>query len=128
MIKLIFISGLAAITFASQKSCSNKNLKTGCYKGRLEIKAICSNYTIKLLEGNIDTGKVATSWTDENTSKIYTNVFALNNPCSFPDSLQQGDEFYFTVKEEKETGCMVCKAYYPVPPKRLSISVIKNCP
>lgn len=129
MVKLIFISGLAAIIFSSEKSCSNKNLKKSCYKGRLEIKAICSNYTIKILEGDIDTGKVAATWTDENTSKTYTNVFALGNPCSFPDSLKQGDEFYFTIKQKKDTGCMVCQAYYPVPPKRLSISVSKTpCP
>lgn len=129
MLKTILISGLAALMLTAQKNCSNKNLKEGCYKGRLEIKAICSNYTIKVLEGNMDTSKVAVNWTDENTSRSYTNVFALDNPCSFPDDLQQGDEFYFTIKEQKDTDCMVCKAYYPVPPKRLSISVSKTpCP
>ena len=129
MIKTILISGIAALMLASQKNCSNKNMPAGCYKGRLEIKAICSNYTIKVLEGNVDTTRVAGNWTDETTSKRYSNVFALDNPCSFPDDLQQGDEFYFTIKEEKDTGCMVCKAYYPVPPKRLAITVSKTaCP
>ena len=125
--KIILISGLAALTISSQKSCKDKNLKEGCYKGRLEIKAICSNYTIKVLQGNIDTNKIASSWTDENTSKTYTNVFALDNPCSFPDSLKQGDEFYFTIKQEKDTGCIVCQAYYPVPGKRLAIQITPQC-
>ncbi|HEX2534140.1 MAG TPA: hypothetical protein VHK69_10415, partial [Chitinophagaceae bacterium] len=54
----------------------------GCYKARLEVKGMCSNYTIKILEGPVDTGKVAASWTDENTNKSYTNVFALDNACA----------------------------------------------
>src|SRR5215216_4176999 len=111
MIKSILISGLAGFMLSSQKNCSDKNLKEGCYKGRLEIKAICSNYTIKILEGSMDTAKIAATWIDENTSKKYTNVFALDNPCSFPDDLQQGDEFYFTIKTKKDSGCMVCQAY-----------------
>jgi hypothetical protein len=83
MLKTLLVSGFAALMLTTQKNCSNKNLKAGCYKGRLEIKAICSNYTIKVLEGNIDSSKVAATWTDENTSKAYTDVFALDNPCSF---------------------------------------------
>jgi hypothetical protein len=99
---------------------------TGKYKGRLEIKGICSNYTIKLLEGNIDTSKIAAKWTDEVTNKSYTNVFALGSPCRFPKNIEQGDEFYFTIDTSAEKGCIICLAYYPTPLKKLPIRVIEK--
>jgi hypothetical protein len=108
--------------------CSNKKLSGTCLKGRLEIKGICSNYTIKILEGHVDDDSIATEWTDENTGKKYTNVFALGNPCSFPESINAGDEFYFTVQPAGDEGCMTCKAYYPKPAKALNIKVLdKPC-
>lgn len=129
MIKTIILGSVIAMVLTAQKNCSNTNQKPGCYKGRLEVKGICSNYTIKVLEGNIDTSKISTSWTDENTNKNYSNVFALDSPCSFPADIEQGDEFYFTIKDERDKDCNVCMAYYPTPPKRLFISVSKTpCP
>ena len=129
MLKTLVLSSVIAMVVLTQKQCGANKVKTGCYKGRLEIKAICSNYTIKILEGTIDTAKVASYWTDETTAKNYSNVFALGNPCSFPSDLQQGDEFYFSITEDPDSNCMVCNAFYPVPPKRLAITVSKMaCP
>jgi hypothetical protein len=128
MIKSIIFAGFLALTFP-QKKCAGDNKNKSCFKGRLEIKGICSNYTIKILEGKADTSKIAASWTDENTGKTYTNVFALDSPCSFPADIEQGGEFYFTIREQRDKDCQVCMAYYPTPPKRLSISVLKTpCP
>ena len=130
MLKIFFLSSMIALTLSAQKNCrNNNNNKESCFKGRLEIKALCSNYTIKVLQGNIDTTLVSANWIDENTGKSYTNVFALDSRCSFPKEMQQGEEFYFTIRENKDKNCIVCMAYYPVPPKRLSISVLKTpCP
>ena len=121
----IFLSVVAALTI-SAADCGEKNKNNTAYKGRLEIKALCFNYTIRLLEGNIDTAQIAASWTDETTSKAYSNVFRLGNPCDFPDSLQQGDEFYFTIDSSATKPCTVCMAYYPTPPKAVAIKVIKK--
>ena len=127
--KGILISVFAALLITSEDKCSNKKLNSDCYKARLEVKGICSNYTIKILEGDIDPSLVAASWTDENTGKTYSNVFALDSPCSFPADINEGDEFYFTIKKEKDKDCNVCMAFYPVPPKRLAITVSKSpCP
>ena len=129
MIKTIVLGTVISMVLTTQKKCGGPNQQSGCYKGRLEIKGICSNYTIKVLEGNIDTTKFSASWTDENTNKTYSNVFALDSPCSFPADIEQGDEFYFTIKNEGDKDCNVCMAYYPTPPKRLFISVSKTpCP
>ena len=129
MIKEMILSSAIALTLTTQKKCGEARKQGDCYKGRLEIKGICSNYTIKLLEGAIDTSKIAARWTDENTNKNYTNVFALESPCSFPADIKEGDEFYFTISDKRNQDCNVCMAYYPTPPKRLIISVSKTaCP
>ena len=130
MIKVYILIGLISVVLASQKECTDNNKKVhGCYKGKLEIKGICSNYTITVLEGSLDSSKISKSWTDENTNKTYSNVFALDSPCSFPADIKEGDEFYFIVREERDKDCNVCMAYYPTPPKRLSITVSKTaCP
>ncbi len=109
----------------SNKNC-NKNKAKDCYKGRLEIKGICSNYTIKLLEGNLDTSLMAINWTDEHTGKAYTNVFALGSPCTFPENIGEGDEFYFQI-DTAQQDCNVCMAYYPTPNKKLAIKVVPQC-
>jgi hypothetical protein len=84
------------------------------------------NYTIKLLEGSMDTSGISSNWTDEVTGKSYKSVFALGNPCSFPSSIKQGDEFYFDLDTAREKGCITCMAYYPKPPKKLSIKVAEK--
>lgn len=124
--KILLIGFLAAAALFQQK-CNREQAGTACYKGRLEIKGLCSNYTISVLEGNLDASKIEASWTDETTGKTYKNVFALGSPCSFPASLEEGQEFYFTLAETNEQ-CAVCQAYYPKPSKALSIKVLdKPC-
>ena len=122
--KTIFVLLTVAALF---QQCNRVPAITHCYKGRLEVKALCSNYTIAVIEGNLDTSQIESSWTDESTGKRYQNVFALGSPCSFPDSIQQGQAFYFTLTP-KDEECAVCMAYYPKPSKALSINVLdKPC-
>jgi hypothetical protein len=109
---------------ASKENCHRSKKETATYKGRLEIKGNCMNYTIKLLAGNIDTSLIDSKWTDEMTNKSYLNVFALGSRCSFPSTIQQGDEFLFKIDTATLQNCAVCLAYYPTPSKRLSIKVI----
>lgn len=123
--KMLLISLIASAALFQQ--CNRPTAASNCYKGRLDVKGLCANYTISVLEGNIDSSLVESSWTDESTGKRYQNVYALGSPCSFPDSIQQGDEFYFTLAE-KDKDCAVCMAYYPKPTKALSIKVLdKPC-
>ena len=106
------------------KDCNEKKKERSSFRGKLEIKALCMNYTIRLVEGQIDTSKIAATWTDETTGKSYTSVFGLGNPCDFPSTIKQGDEFYFSIVTVKERNCAVCMAYYPTPRKKLIIKVI----
>lgn len=122
------LSLLTTVLLVSLFSACSGTKKSGSQtlKARLEIQGICSNYTIKLLEGNLDKSLMETSWTDETTGTAYTNVFGLANPCNFPSSLKKGDEFYFVIDTSKQQDCAVCMAYYPTPQKKLSIKVLPN--
>ena len=124
--KLILILIAVGSLAVSAKTCKKKEekLMAGCYKGRLEIKAACMNYTISITAGKFDTALVVPQWTDENTGKTYKNAFALGSRCSFPTNINAGDEFYFTLDSGTVQNCAVCMMYYPVPPKHLSIKVL----
>ena len=121
----LFLLSATALTVLSSSDCGKKKTSTVKFKGKLEIAALCMNYTIKLSEGNIDTSLIAGAWTDETTRKSYTNVFRLGNPCDFPASIKQGDEFNFVIDTSQGKNCAVCMAYYPTPPKTLSIKVVE---
>jgi len=105
--------------------CKDKN-ENNIYKGRLEAKGMCMNYTIKLLEGKLDTSKIVSAWKNETTGKIHNNVFALGSVCSFPSTINEGDEFYFTIDSSYVSNCAVCLAYYPKPPKSIAIKVVNK--
>ena len=125
--KLLILLSSIVLLSASGKSCNQQQLPLGCYKGKLEIKEMCMNYTISIQSKNFDSSMVVANWVDENTGKSYKNVFQLGSKCHFPDSLKAGDEFYFTIDSTSVQNCMVCMAYYPTPPKKLSIKVL-NAP
>ena len=126
--KLILFLYLALASALSVDGCKKPSaIASDCFKGRLEIKGQCMNYTIKVLEGKMDTGLIMSTWTDEATGRVHKDVFRLASVCNFPPEIKQGDEFYFRV--ETTTGskdCAVCMAYYPTPAKELSIVVQKN--
>jgi hypothetical protein len=102
-----------------------KDRLTGCYKAGLEIKGICLNYTIKVLQGDMDTSLMQNNWTDPNTGVAYQNVFALGSPCTFPPDINEGDEFYFKIGSVSPQSCLICQAFYTYASKRLSITVSK---
>lgn len=125
MQRLFFLSIIFLLTISAD-NCNKKEKSSDLFKGRLEINAICMNYTVKLVKGNIDSSKIVSNWTDESTKKSYSNVFALENPCNFPDSIKQGDEFYFMIDTASAKPCVVCMAYYPVPGKKLPIKIVNK--
>ena len=129
MLRLVILCSfifLAFTNFECQKKSSGLEKSGNQFKGRLEIKGICMNYTIKLLEGEMNADLYQKSWKDEHSGKTHTNVFALDNPCEFPGELNEGDEFYFEIENDVNRNCGVCLAYYPTPSKKLAIRVISN--
>jgi hypothetical protein len=123
--KLLFVIPIALFFATKTRSCNQNTAPANCYKGRLEIKGICGNYTIKVLEGNATDWTVA-NWTDEETGKAYTQVFRLETPCTFPENIKEGDTFYFTVDTNTQEDCNRCMAFYPTPEKSKAIKVQKG--
>jgi hypothetical protein len=121
-----FLSALCTLLISAGDCSSKKDENGEKYRGRLEIKGICMNYTIKLLEGSIDTSRIQANWKDESSGKSYTNVFRLGDVCNFPATIKEGDEFYFVLDTEPAGGCAVCEAYYPTPQRSLNIKVLDN--
>jgi hypothetical protein len=120
----ILLACISALTISADKCGKKKSQSAGSYKAKLEVKGICMNYTFRLLEGEIDTSMISANWTDESTGKSYTNVFGLGSPCTFPKNIEQGDDFYFVIDTSQKQQCAVCLAFYPSPPRKLSIKVI----
>jgi len=100
-----------------------ETIENGCFKGRLVIKGICKNDVVQLVEGKSDALLVESSWTYPTTGTVYRNVFAVDNKCTIPDSLKEGDEFYFTIDPGQMEDCALCKALSPVPDTKLKIKI-----
>src|SRR5215831_955029 len=117
---LVLVASFFFVTF-SKEGCKDKQtngtgtMASDCYRGKLEVKGGCMNYTIRILGENFDSSMVMAKWTDEMSGKTHTNVFALGSRCTFPDSINEGDEFYFKIDTTTVQNCMVCLMYYPVP-------------
>jgi hypothetical protein len=100
-----------------------ETIANGCFKGKLVVKGICKNDVVQLLEGKNDALLVESSWTYPTTGMVYQNVFAVDSKCTFPDSLKEGDEFYFTLDSTQSEDCALCKALSPVPTTKLKIKL-----
>ena len=123
--KIYTLAPFIFILATTTNKCKNKN-ESSAYKGKLEVKGMCMNYTIKLLEGNIDPSKLVAEWKNEVTGKTHNNVFALGSVCNFPSTINEGDEFYFSIDTTYVSNCAVCLAYYPKPAKSIAIKVVNK--
>ena len=123
--KIFFLAPFIFILAATTDKCKNKN-ENSVYKGKLEVKGMCMNYTIIFLEGKIDTSKLVAEWKNEMTGKTHNNVFALGSVCNFPSTINEGDEFSFTIDTTYVSNCAVCLAYYPKPTKSIAIKVVNK--
>ncbi len=117
-----------AIIFLLTISC-NKSSDTSiaCFKGKLVLKGICMNYVIQIIEGDIDKSLFESSWQNPVTNTSYQNVFGLESICNFPPTINEGNEFYFTILKNPITQtCAQCLAYSPIPSKKISIEICNN--
>jgi len=108
-------------------SCNKSNdTSVACFKGKLVLKGICMNYVIQIIEGDVDKSLYESSWQNPLTNTTYQNVFGLASTCTFPATIKEGDEFYFSIpKNPTVPACVDCKAYSPTPSKKISIEICK---
>ena len=122
------IKYLIIFIFLLNISC-NKSSDTSvtCFKGKLVLKGICMNYVIQIIEGDVDKSLYESSWQNPLSNTTYQNVFGLESICTFPSTINEGDEFYFSIpKRPVVQSCAQCKAYSPIPNKKISIEICNN--
>ena len=86
---------------------------------------IC-NLQIQITEGDVDKALYESSWQNPLTNTTYQNVFGLASTCTFPTTIKEGDEFYFSItKNPIVPACADCKAYSPTPSKKIYIEICK---
>ena len=114
----------------TKESNGSKIYPNECIKGKLVLKGICMNYVIEVVSGNIDSSLIESTWENPLTHDVYKNVFGLASICTFPPTLNEGDEFYFTVfnfmgipEDFPPQDCVQCQAYSPIPAKRVFIEL-----
>lgn len=97
------------------------------FKGKLVIQGICMNYVIQIVEGSVNASLFEQSWVNPSTNITYKNVFGLASICTFPSNIKEGDEFNFTItKNPVAQSCAQCKAYSPIPSKKIYIEIFTN--
>ena len=108
-------------------SCNKSNdTSVACFKGKLVLKGICMNYVIQIIEGDVDKSLYESSWQNPLTNTTYQNVFGLASTCTFPTTIKEGDEFYFSIpKNPIVPACADCKAYSPTPSKKIFSEICK---
>jgi hypothetical protein len=85
------------------------------------------NYVIQIIEGDVDKSLYESSWQNPLSNTTYQNVFGLESICTFPSTINEGDEFYFSIpKRSVVQACAQCKAYSPIPNKKISIEICNN--
>ena len=106
-------------------SCNKSNdTIQNCFKGKLVLKGLCMNYVIQIIEGDVDKALYESSWQNPSTKTTYQNVFGLGSICTFPSTINDGDEFYFSIpKSSIVQTCAQCMAYSPTPSKKISIEI-----
>jgi len=106
-------------------SCNKSNdTIQNCFKGKLVLKGLCMNYVIQVIEGDVDKALYESSWQNPSTKTTYQNVFGLGSICTFPSTINEGDEFYFSIpKSSIVQTCAQCMAYSPTPSKKISIEI-----
>jgi len=106
-------------------SCNKSNdTIQNCFKGKLVLKGLCMNYVIQIIEGDVDKALYESSWQNPSTKTTYQNVFGLGSICTFPSTINEGDEFYFSIpKSSIVQTCAQCMAYSPTPSKMIYIQI-----
>jgi len=105
-------------------SCEREAEPLYPHRGKLVLKGICLNHTIQFIGGQpIGLDKWEREWINPIDGKRWERVFRLENECDFPQSLEEGDEFWFRIVPPQPT-CIKCKGYSPTPNKGIPIEVL----
>ena len=97
---------------------------SNCLKGKI-IRISCASYVVQVLNKQ-HVGDYG--WKDQQGGKTYDNVINIDNACQVGQS-QQGDEIFFTIKNDSATNdCVKCMMYDAPPKKSLQVENVSKNP
>ena len=94
-------------------------------KGKL-VHTSCASAVVQVLDpSQYNLGQA--SWQQSSSSPVYTNVFAVDNQCSFKrQGLKEGDEFYFQLTNTADKDCVICMLWDNPPNVTQKIVVVEK--
>jgi hypothetical protein len=124
----LLVSLLLTFTCGSCKLTAIQNQPATPLTGKLVISEICNHYVVALVSGKLDPAVLTVKFYDEKRKSDFSNVFTVESRCNFAEAgISEGDLFTFELAAaDYKEDCMVCMAYYPTPPTRLSIINVKK--
>lgn len=133
MKRRILLSLVALIVAGGVYSC-RKTSAPASRLGKYVVDGGCAHYVIQLMDVTAaDSGLITASWTDTISKIAYSNVFGVSDACTFAngtvvDSLQVGDEFYFTLNGQvPDIVCFMCAIWpYAMPAASNSVTNIRR--
>lgn len=127
MRRLIILPALMGVLLLYSFHChkDDKHPDNGLLKGKLVINGPCGSFVVQLLEGSMAPDKIAASWKYSQTDSVYTNVFTIENSCTFAGyRLSKGDVFTFQLDPLAPMEyCARCQIYAPTPREQ---NIVKN--
>ena len=95
-------------------------------KGKLVYRS-CATLVIQVIDAK-HFAITQNSWQPENSGKKYKNVFAVSNQCSFPDSIEVGQQVNFQIipNDPNTKDCMLCSLFDNPPKKSHLVKVVRS--
>lgn len=110
--------------------CSKEEFEE-VFTGKVVLEGICGRTVIQIVDGDrsqLPAGSYAPRWTNPSTGTAYENVFMIGNICQVETTLTTGSQFYFTLHEQPNNGCITCLAWSPAPEQQMAIKVVAQRP
>jgi hypothetical protein len=129
MTRRITLSFLFVLAALANFDCQPYKMTYPVVTGKLVVAAYCGQYIVQVLSGSIpDSGVLTKSWTNKDTDSTYTNVFRVNDICTFAAAgLAVGDTFTFTLNGIPPVqSCYTCNIVaFPEPAASNAVTNIK---
>ncbi len=127
MKNLILILFSVTLFSCSKLPASGSGNNSSSNSAKIKAKVVritCASTIIEILD--VAHYNLGVSWTIEGTTNTFEHVVVVANKCEFPNTLKEGDIFYFkeTNESDAHNDCAVCAMYDFPPSKSLFLKVV----
>jgi hypothetical protein len=128
MTRRIVLSFLLVLAVLANFDCQPNKVTLPVVTGKLVVAAYCGQYIVQVLSGSIPDSSVTKSWTDIDNDSTYTNVFRVNDICTFAAAgVAVGDTITFNLNGITPVqNCYTCDIVaFPEPAASNAVTNIK---